>query len=215
MKVSLADTPNFCNRCRSVLRIVFNHALEWQLVESNPVVWIMRHAEKKRSRYLTDDELAAISTAAGPRLQIIIDLLYRTGQRVSDVLRIRRADLTDDGIQFAHDKTGIKLTVAWSPELRTAVERAKALYGNVAAFRLLRNRRGKALDYRSVQLRWQTACEAAGVKDAHLHDLRAKAPTDANREGFDATALDGHSSARTTERYIRLRESPLVRGPSR
>jgi integrase len=215
IKVSLAKTPNFCNRCLSVLRVVFNHAVEWQLVESNPCIGIMRHAERKRTRYLTDAELKAIRDAAGPRLQVIIDLAYFTGQRISDVLKIRRTDLTDSGITFAQGKTGTKLTVAWSDGLRAAAERAKALHGNVAAFTLLRNKYNKAPDYRSVQLQWQLACEAAGVKDAHLHDLRAKALTDAKREGFDATALAGHASARMTDRYIRLRESLIVRGPSR
>jgi integrase len=213
IKVALASTPNFCNRCLSVLRVVFQHAVEWQIVESNPCLGIMRHSEHKRSRYLTDAELAAIRDSAGPRLQIIVDVLYFTGQRVSDVLKIRRADLNADGVSFAQGKTGTKLTVAWTPELKAAVERAKTLTGNVVSMTLLRNKRGKAPDYRSVQLQWETACEAAGVKDARMHDIRAKSLTDAKRQGFDATALAGHASARMTERYIRLRESPVVHGP--
>jgi integrase len=215
LKVSMIDTPNFCNRALSVLRVVFNHALEWGLVESNPVIGIMRHHEHKRSRYLSNAERAAIRAAAGPRLKVIIDLLYLTGQRVSDVLKIRRADLTDVGIEFQQQKTGTKLTVAWTPELKAAVEAAKSLDGNVAAFTLLRNRRGKAPDYRSVQEQWTRACEAAGVADSHLHDLRAASITDVTRMGFDAQALAGHSSAQMTKRYVRLRESPVVRGPSR
>jgi integrase len=214
IKVSFADKPNFGNRCLSVLRVVFAHAVEWQLVESNPCLGIMRHSEKKRDRYLNDDELAAIYAKAGPRLQVIIDLLYRTGQRVSDVLAIRRADLTTDGIRFAQGKTGTKLTVGWSPELRAAVERGKTLNANIRALTLLHNRRGKTPDYRTIKLQWDKACEAAGVTDAHMHDVRAKSLTDAKRQGKDATALAGHASARMTERYIRLRESPVVKGPS-
>jgi hypothetical protein len=76
IKVSLANKPTFGNRCLSVLRVVFAHVVKWQLVESNPGLGIMRHSEKKRDRYLTDDELAAIYAKSGPRLQVIIDLLY-------------------------------------------------------------------------------------------------------------------------------------------
>lgn len=213
IKVALGATPNFANRCLSLLRVVFSHALEWQMVATNPCVGIKRHIERKRSRYLSDDELSKIREKAGPRLQAIIDLLYYTAQRVGDVLAIRRNDLTDSGIRFAQGKTGVKLTVGWTPELRAAVERAKILNGNIRALTLFHNRRGRVPDYRTVQLQWDTACQAAGVSDAHIHDVRAKSLTDAKREGSDATALAGHTSARMTDRYIRLRESPVVSGP--
>ena len=214
IKVQLSDTPNMANRCLSFLRVVFQHALEWQLVDSNPCIGVKRCVERKRGRYLTDDELAAIRAKAGPRLKVIIDLAYGTGQRISDVLGIRRADLTDAGIEFVQRKTGTKLTVGWSAGLRRAVDDARRLYGNLRAFTLLHNRRGKAPDYRTVRDQWTKACKAARVRDAHLHDLRAKSLTDTKRQGNDAQALAGHASPAMTARYIRLRESPVVSGPS-
>lgn len=214
IKVSLRDTPNMANRCLSVLRVVFQHAVEWQLVDSNPCIGIRRHTEAKRGRYLTDDELAAIRGKAGPRLQAIIDLLYLTGQRVSDVLRIRQGDLQPDGIRFQQGKTGAKLTVRWTPDLRAAVERAKALSGPVRALTLFRNARGKTPDYRTVRDQWEAACRLAGVEDAHIHDVRAKSLTDAKRQGKNPTALAGHKSPAMTERYLRGLEEPLVDGPS-
>lgn len=213
IKVKLSATPNMANRCLSFLQIVFQHALEWQLVDSSPCIGIRRHTERKRGRYLTDGELAAIRSKAGPRLKVIIDLAYGTGQRIRDVLGIRHADITPDGIQFTQRKTGTKLTVGWSPVLRQAVEDARNLTGTVTALTLLRNKRWKAPDYRTIRDQWAAACKAARVKDAHLHDLRAKSLTDAKRQGHDAQALAGHASAAMTARYIRLRESPVVAGP--
>lgn len=213
IKVSMRDHPNMANRCLSVLRSVFSYALEMQLVDSNPVVGIRRHAEAKRDRYLTDDELAAIRAAAAPRLQCIIDLLYLTGQRVSDVLKIRLSDLAPEGIRFQQGKTGAKLLVAWTPELRAAVERSKALQGNIRALTLFCNRRGKTPDYRTTRDQWEAACAAAGVENAHIHDVRAASLTSAKRQGLNPTALAGHASAAMTERYIRAREVPVVQGP--
>jgi integrase len=143
-----------------------------------------------------------------------MDLLIRTGQRVGDVLRIRRTDLTDEGIRFVQQKTGAKLVVPWTPELRAVVDRAKLLHGNIRALTLLHNRRGKTPDYRTVQLQWTKACAAAGVTDAHIHDLRAVALTAARKQGLNATRLAGHSSPAQTERYLRDREEPLASGPS-
>lgn len=214
IKVALAQTPNFANRCLSFLRVVFTYAVEQQLVDSNPCIGVARHVEQKRGRYLTDCEYQAIHAKAGPRLQVLMELLYGTGQRVSDVLAIKRADLTAEGIRFAQGKTGAKLTVGWSSELRETVERAKTLHGNLIALTLLHNRRGKSPDYNTIREQWARACASAGVQDARLHDLRAKALTDAKRQGHDPTALAGHASASMTTRYIRLRESPVVSGPS-
>lgn len=214
IKVALAPTPNMGNRCLSLLRQVFAYALEQQLVESNPAVGIKRHHESKRGRLISLDEYGAIYAKAGPRLQVIMDLCIRTGQRISDVLRIRRSDLTDEGIRFVQQKTGAKLVVPWTPELRTVVDRAKALHRNVLALTLLHNRRGKTPDYRTVADQWRAACAAAGVADAHIHDLRALALTHARRQGLNATRLAGHSSPAQTERYLRDREEPLASGPS-
>ena len=216
LKMDMADTPNMANRVLSFLKTVFTYAVEWQLVDSNPCVGIRRHAEGKRQRYITDDEYAAIYAKANPRMQVIMDLLYLTGQRVGDVIAIKRSDINDDGIAFDQQKTGAKLLVRWTPELRDAIARANALNGNVLGPTLFRTRsHGKgAPSYGATRDQWNDAVTAAGVKDAHIHDLRAKSLTDAKRQGKDAQMLAGHTSPAMTDRYIRLREVPVVDGPT-
>jgi len=214
LKLRLAAKPNWANRCLSLLRQVFDYALEQQLVDVNPAVGVRRHPEKKRRRLLSLDEYRAIYERAGPRLQVIMDLCVRTGQRIGDVLRIRRADLVEEGIRFEQMKTGNKGVVAWTPELRTVVERAKSLHGNIRALTLLHNRRGKAPDYSTVKIQWDKARQAAGVADARLHDLRALAATWAKKQGKNPTALLMHSSPAQTVRYLREKEEPVAEGPS-
>lgn len=212
IKMDLRDTPNMANRVVSFLRQVFDRALEAGLIDSNPALGIKRHAEKKRGRYITDDEYAAIYQHAPERLQIIMDLLYLTGQRVNDVLGIRREDVTPLGIAFQPSKTktstGARMVVQMSPALSEAVSRC------TGRKYLLEGRYGSRLDYRSVSLQWHTACEKAGVEDAQLRDLRAKSLTDAKAQGLDPTALAAHHSPAMTARYIRRRETPVVEGPT-
>lgn len=214
IKRGLRDTPNWANRVLTVGRLVFAYAVEEQLVDSNPCIGIKRHAERKRKRLLTIEEYRAIYRHAGPRLQIILDLLRLTGQRPIDVLRIRVSDLQEDGIYFAQQKTDARLIVEWTPELRAVVTRAKALHGNVRALTLLHNRRGKAPDYSTIKVQWDKARTAAKVADVQLRDLRAMALTEAKREGKNPTALAGHTSEAMTKRYLRDREIPVVQGPS-
>lgn len=216
IKKALKDKPNWANQILSFGKQVFHYALEEQLegVDSNPFVGIRRHKEKKRDRLISAGEYAAIYAQAKPLIQVIADLCRLTGQRITAVLRIRRADLLPEGIRFPHHKTEAKRVVKWNTELRSVVDRAKTLNGNLTALTLLHNRHGKPLVYQTIREQWSHACKAAGVEDAHLHDLRAVAATTAKAQGKNPTELLAHATAQQTERYLRGREEVLVEGPS-
>lgn len=218
VKADLAATPNMANRVLSFGRTLFHYAVEWGEADSNPFLGVKRYKEAKRKRYLTHDEYAAIYAKAGDRLQVIMDLQYLTGQRIDDVLKLRRSQITDEGIKLKPRKTknstGAEMLLRWTPELKEAVERAKALSGNVPALTLLRGRGGKAPNYRTVAAQFAKAAKEAGVEDARPNDQRAKSATDAKREGKNPQHLLGHSSPAMTERYIRQHDTPEVEGPS-
>lgn len=215
VKVALADTPNMANRITSFLRTVFTYAVEWQIVESNPCVGVRRHIEPQRTRLLSNEEWHAIHAHAGPRLKVIMELQYLTGQRISDVLTIRRNQITDDGIAFEQQKTGAKLVVRWSRQLRATVAAAEALSaGKPPALTLLRGRYNGAPDYRSVLKQWNDACMSAGVKDARLNDGRARSATTAEAQGLDAQALLGHTTPQHTMRYLRDRSAKQAEAPN-
>src|SRR3546814_15514426 len=73
-----------------------------------------------------------------------MDMCYLTGQRIGDVLKIERQHLLDDGIYIEQQKTGKRLVVAWTHELRPVVERANGPQGQVAHMQsLLEGRGGK------------------------------------------------------------------------
>lgn len=207
---ALSKKPGMANLCLTLLRQVFDYALEQQLVRNNPVVGVKRNRMKARDRLLTMSEFQSIREKSKPRLQVIMDLLYLTGQRIGDVLAIRRIDLVDSGIAFQQQKTGTKLVVRWTQELRDVVEEAKKLHGNVAALTLLHNRRGKAPDYNTVLSQWRAACALSGVQNARLHDLRAMAAT----ASTNPKALLGHADEKTTKTYLRGKQVPIVEGPS-
>jgi integrase len=63
-----------------------------------------------------------------------------------------------------------------------------------------------------VRSAFDRACKAAGIEDATLHDVRAKAATDAKKQGKNATALLGHSTESTTTRHLRDRTYQVVDG---
>lgn len=209
-----AHMPAVANRLLVVLRLVFRWALDRGLVAADPCVSVKRLRQPTRDRLLTAGEYEAIRSQAPARLQIIMDLAYLTGQRIGDVLAIRRADLGDEGIAFTQQKTGKRLIVGWTPELRDAVARAKALTGNLSPMTLFYARGGATPKHQNVWRAFKASAERAGVRDVTLHDLRAMAGTDADAQGLDATALLGHTDRRTTQSYLRDKRPKVVAGPA-
>lgn len=207
------DRPNMANRMRTLLKLAFSDAVRTGLRESNPVSEIAPWPERKRTRYLTDAEWQAIQAQASPALCCIMDLAYYTGQRISDVLAIRLSDVTDEGIAFRQEKTGKRLLIAHSPELRAAVERARRLHRTTPLY-LLGQRNGRMRSYTAARDLLRRAARSAGVADVGWHDIRAKAITDAKRQGLNAQALAGHTTEQQTVRYLRGRETTVARGPS-
>lgn len=213
LRRKLADKPAVANRTVTVLRLVFEWAVEEQRCESNPCIGIKALDMPARDRLILPGEYRAIYAQAPARLQVMMDLCYLTGQRIGDVIAIKRADLREDGIYFKQQKTGKQLIVAWTPELRAAVDRAKALTGNVAPLTLFYGKAGQPPRYQIVWRQWRAACKAAKVENANIHDLRAMAGTDADRQGADATELLGHTDRQTTRRYLRDKRAKVVAGP--
>lgn len=216
VKVSMRDTPNLANRFLTVLRLLFTYAVEQQLCEWNPASGIKPYPEAKRTRLLADAEIDQVLSHCPPRLKALVGLLRVTGQRVSDVLALRRSDLTDEGVVFVQGKTGARVTLRWTPDLRAAVDAALALHGPVKRLTVFYGRRnaGGPPGYATILKQWRRAVAASGVKDANLHDLRAVAVTNAHRQGTDAQALAGHSSAAMTRRYIRDKLGVVVTPPT-
>lgn len=229
IKREMQKTPNMANRVLSFGRQVFDYALEEQLVELNPFVGIKRHKEKKRTRLILWEEWWKIRAVAPRRLQLVMDGLFLTDQRIDDVLAIDESDGVEAGVYFEQSKTGKELIIGWNVDLRAWWDECKALHGKVVrvAFEdktrprpLFKTRYGRRPAYKTVYDQWVLACERAGVEDANLHDNRAFSATEMKRQqgGGErgeqaAQKLLGHDDRRSTKIYLRGREVEVVEGP--
>jgi integrase len=210
---AMKATPNTANRHRTVMSGAFALALRRGLVESNPVVAVAPFRERKRDRYLTDGELAAIRAQCSDRLRCVVDLCYLTAQRIGDVLSLTERQITEQGIEVDQQKTGKRLVIRWTDDLRAVIDRARALQKS-RSLALFGDANGKPWDYNAVRQSWNRAVNRAMVSDAHLHDLRAKSLTDAKAQGLDPRRLAGHSTEAQTTRYLRGMERDMVDGPA-
>jgi len=115
----------WANRMLTVLKMVFLRVLDRGRVEANPCVSVKRFVHKPRERLITPKEYAAVYKGCPPWLPCVMDLCYLTGQRIGDVLKIEDGHLRDEGVHFEQQKTGKRLVVDWTRELRAAVDRVQ------------------------------------------------------------------------------------------
>jgi len=214
-------TPRTYNAYRSMVRELMRYAEEkgFRPEGSNPTGAIKQISIAARNRYITDSELRRIKVAAmygkdgvltrsGPMICAVIDLAYLTGQRISDLLALEWSAIGKDGITFKPGKlaktTRVTVLIEWTPRLRAVIERVKKIKRANIRY-VLANQEGRPYKYHGVRIAWDRALERAGIEDAHIHDLRAKALTDKDRaEGMGAArTMGGHATEHQTADYVR------------
>lgn len=225
---AFAKMPRTYNAYRSMLRELMRFSEEKGYRESgaNPVDAIRTASVKARNRYITDSELRRVKVAAlrsggqrakqinpaGRMICAILDMAYLTGQRIGDVLALPWANVGRDGVLFRPSKvegsTGAQVLIEWTPRLRELVARIRA-EKNVGLNYVFTGPDGGAYSYEALKSAWRRALTRAGVKDAHIHDLRAKALTDVDRlHGVTAAQRMGaHSTQSQTADYVRHKQA--------
>lgn len=211
--------PVRANREIALLSHVINFARRRGFTTmANPCAGVRRNKETGRTRYVEDAEFDAIYEKADEILQDAMDLLYFTGQRPGDVLKMKRTEIRDGYLWVRQGKTRRPLRIADEADLATALARMLNRPRKATGAPLVQDANGQPLTYWQLEDRWSKAREAAGFAEANLQmrDIRGKTATDLE-DLAKAQALLGHASRTMTERYVKQRAgervSPLKRKP--
>ncbi len=191
-------------------KVVLAHALALAIrkgkIDRNPANEIDSLPVETRKRNLTDAEFLKIRSQATPELRAAMNIAYVTGCRISDVIKIRYDDLTDDGVYIVpnkhRDKNKRPQLFEWNDALRKAVDEAKKLDRKVRGVYLLCTRQGRQYSYATFYTWWCKAVEKAGVENANIHDIRKKTRDQAEAEELDYQALLGHATKAQSDRYL-------------
>jgi integrase len=203
-------SPNQANIGKAIMANVFDQAIRRGICETNPAREIRPAKTETRERYITDEEFLAIHEKANDVVKVAMDICYITSARISDILKISLQDVRPDGLYVKQQKTGKKQLFEMTTALADAIDRAKKLPRPVRGMSLICTRRGTQYSYATFNDFWLEAVRSAKVEDAHFHDIRAKAATDAKRIGLDHQALLGHASKAMSDRYVKIREVERV-----
>lgn len=210
--------PTRANRELSALSSIMRFAIRLGLRDDNPTLKVERLKETSRERLPETWELAAIMSAGNPMLAAYIPVKVLIGFRQGDMLAIRLDQIREDGIYSKEGKTGARKVMEWSDELRAAIAIARAVPRPVSSLYLFSTRNGGQYTsdgFRSIWHRaMRKAIKAGTIRETFTeHDIRAHSATEAERteNAERARELLGHTSKKTTEKYLRGKEPIRVR----
>lgn len=162
-----------------------------------------------KSRYIEQRELAALTAAAGKTRQsrkaaLPLLVALETGLRVGDVVKIRKSDITPDGIVYVAQKTGKPGIAQISPGTRKRLVDNIVETGENWVFPSP-TKKGEHITRQAVWARVKRLAAAAGIdaRGVSPHSMRKNfAVATYQRSGFAAAqAALQHTHADTTELY--------------
>ncbi len=215
----LSATPYQANRVLSLLSKMFNLAERWSLRPdgTNPVRHVERFPERKRDRFLSEEEMARLGTAldqlgrkgrVSEAAAAAIRLLVFTGCRVTEILSLRWEDVDLDRrcLRLTESKTGPKVFPLNTP----ALEVLASLDSSTGPWVIPGRKPGAPLV--NLAKPWQRLCDQAELADVRLHDLRHSFASVGAGSGHTLLVIGtllGHTQAATTQRYAHLSDDPV------
>ncbi|NUM30983.1 MAG: site-specific tyrosine recombinase XerD [Bacteroidetes bacterium] len=214
--------PSSQSRIISGIRSFFNYLLLEKIIDENPAEMIeFPKLAKKLPNFLTLEEIEKmlsiidLSKTGGFRNKVIIELLFACGLRVSELVNLKKADIS-------YDEEWIKVTGKGNKqrlvpisqnalkliEIYLETERNKQKASNADKETLFLNRRGKKLSRVFVfNIIKELAIKAGVRKNVSPHTLRHSFATGLVANGADLRSVQlmlGHESITTTEIYTHL-----------
>jgi len=187
---------------------------------SNPCQDIQRYAEKKKERFLTQEELEKLDEVlkiqeilrgTSPYSLAAIRMLMYTGCRLGEILSLKWTDvfLKEGYLHLRDSKTGEK-TIPLNESAKGVLGKLKQESENPYVF--IGEKPGTCLT--TLKRAWTKIRGLANLKDVRIHDLRHTFASLAIKQGVDlytVSKLLGHKNIATTTRYAHLEMKQLIK----
>jgi integrase len=198
-----ADRPAMANLVCAVMRRVMQLAIKKKLRNDNPFAGVEAYEIGEHHTW-TDGELQIFETKwpLGTRQRLAYALLLFTGQRVGDVAKMRRSDVSDGLIHVLQQKTGTELYVPIHPELERAMHawpaKGLTLIGDEAGRPIKGPALSELIRVAVAQAGLPPRCVPHGLRKANQRLLAENSAT-----GKEMASVSGHKSTRETDRYTK------------
>jgi integrase len=199
-----AATPEAANKLLKTLRVILNHGVSLDMIDSNPAIGVKRYKSRGEGFHTwSEDEIAKFEARheIGTRARLAFALLLYTAQRRSDVVRMGWQHVTGDLIAVRQEKTGTALVVPIHPELSLAL--ASVPRTNL---QFLMTEKGAPFTSAGFGNWFRDQCNLASLPHCSAHGLRKAAATRLANAGCSSDqirAITGHRSLSEVAHYTR------------
>ena len=208
-QLAKSDGAHYANYFVRVLRILFKYA--GQIGEMpggfNPAVGVeaVRYQKAKPLPW-PKEKIEALRAArpASDRTRLLFELLYCTGQRVGDALKMRWSDIRGDKITVTQGKTGAELSIPITDDLRECLRHADRSAETILSKNMSKTKKAGPWAYRSASQAMMTLREEIGAEEYTIHAIRHTVASEiAAGDGDDSEVMSitGHTTSGMVRHY--------------
>ncbi len=196
------------NRQLATLRNMFNKAVSWGKLESNPMKDVRSLKEpQSRLRFLEQEEIVKLLANSTKHLRPIVILALFTGMRKGEILGLKwhDVDIRRSVITLLDTKNGDKREVPMNDHVKTAIIQVRK---NPQSPYIFCNEEGNPRQ--DIRKSFSTALKNSGIKGFRFHDLRHTFASQLVMSGANLNTvreLLGHKDITMTLRYSHLAPS--------
>lgn len=206
------------NRIRALLSVIFNLAIDHELIASNPMKRVKKLQENNQiERYLSDEELQHLMLVlkhpehyaiSNKTIVAIIKFLLLTGVRKREAMDMQWSDVdfTKSTWLLKFNKSGKARHIALNTDAMAILNALP----KISAYIFANPETGKP--YNDIRKTFDKVMRCAGISNMRIHDLRhnfASLAVNSGESLFVVQKLLGHASPQTTQRYAHLQHSTL------
>jgi integrase len=202
--------PGMGNLTRAVVRALMKYAVKAKWRKDNPAIGIEPFRQGEHHTW-NDAELKQYEDKwrLGTRQRLAYALLLYTGQRVGDVAKMNRADVSEGLIHIVQQKTGAELWVPIHPELQRAMKAYPA-----KGLTLVGDANGRPIKRAALSALMRAAIKSAGLPSICVsHGLRKAAMRRLAEAGATASqipSISGHKTLKEVERYTKAADQKTM-----
>lgn len=198
--------PETINKELGVLRRMFNLAMEWKTIGSNPIRGMkLLKVPKFEARVLKDWEVEKLYQSSSPHFKPILLCAYMTGMRRGEIARLKweNVDMEDGNIHVVETKNNESRSIPIASSLLDALKEIK---GKAKTEFVFTTHEGNPYTHPTVWKRaWGTAVRHSGIGNVRFHDLRHTFVSNLivrEKEDFRTVMeLSGHKDTSMLKRY--------------
>jgi integrase len=209
--------PASCDHHLKLMRRMFNLAVEWEIIEKNPLNRISLYKQdNKVENYLDEEQLKrllhVLRTDKNRMTCNVLLFLLSSGARLNEALSAKWSQIDIENRVWVIPATNSKSKRIRSVPLNQAAIDVLAQLGTESHEYLFMSHRSDT-HLKEIHTGWKTLREKAGLPHLRIHDLRhsfASFLVNGGRTLYEVQQILGHSVPTVTQRYSHLSAKTLL-----